>query len=307
MKPQSVGMYHPAKIKTWGDALRHNRVVNDLDELRFKGTKGGHCFFQFVPASPEDPFLREEKAFVQPFIEFVMAEQTHRTAPETQEGFVEVAKLRHEDPEYFYWPRYFNAKYYFGTAAKAANFQGGRGLDVGCLTTHGLATHYGYYETYFGMEMHAIDLNLPLEQEGERVKSADVRNLPFPNDYFDWATVPMVFGFGRPSDTILEIIVGLSELYRTTKGFVHIADDTIMPEVVFVAQQLGFRTYYNTRKTSDRGMPLTMPMGLFLIKDRSVYPQLMAYIENHGRAIPYSLRDQDLVLPLRDLLIDDHK
>ena len=296
--------FTPPRIRTWAEALQHNRVINTVDSLsRLPAAR--HYHFEARP--PGTPFPSRALDFARPFIEFVQVEQLHRDAEETKDGFAAVAELRHSDPEYFYFSRYSSKEYLFGEGAKALGFVGRRGLDVGCVT-QGLPQTV-FYNRGFRMQMQGIDINLPVEREQPNIIQADVRNLPFEDDSFDFATVAMIFGLGRPSDTILEIAVGISELSRVTNGFIYLADRHVMPEVVFVAQEMGFRVFITPRPYSEMGDLNLFPMGMFLVRkdiplEQNVFSRLLPRLAEEGAEIDAVAPDQDLVLPIRNLLVE---
>lgn len=259
---------------------------------------GQEVSYIFEPARVSRPFPAASKAAALPFIRFVDQEQQKRWNRRAAAGFDRVADLLHQDREYFYIPRYSSPEYFFGGEAKNLGFLKKRGLDVGCRSM--MTPHYMQYSFYFQMEMFGVDVFLDPDMQTDRVVTGDVKNLPFANDYFDFATVAMIFGLGRPSDTILEIAAGLSELRRTVRGFVYLADRHVMPEVVFAGQQLGFRTLIVDRAASAKSGG-AFPIGTYLVKDTLVFPLLIAQLLLAGKELPYSLPEDDLRLPQRHL------
>lgn len=288
----------PRRIRNWQQALKHNRVVNPIDRLE-RDASDSDVAYVMRAAGTGTPFSAASKGEALPFIRFIKREQKQRWRRWTTTGFEKVATLRHADPEYFYMPRYSDLEYIFGGEAREIGFFQKRGLDVGCRSM--MDPHYLRYSQHFQMEMFGVDIFLDPALQNEQVVIGDVRNLPFANDYFDFATVAMIFGFGRPSDTILEIAVGLSELHRTVKGFVYLADRYVMPEVVFVAQQLGFRTLVVNMGSSSLAINGIFPMGTFLVKNTIVMPHLIAQLLATGKEIPFSPPKEDLYLPRRRL------
>jgi hypothetical protein len=119
--------------------------------------------------------------------------------------------------------------------------------------------HWKYYEG-LGARMHAIDL-YPDPAES-RVGFGDARLLEFPNESFDFLTVPMLLGPGNPCATTLEIAFCMTETHRVLRsgGFVYIADGIIHPCVCFTAQMTGFKV------TCTKGGGLGGVIGTVLFK-----------------------------------------
>lgn len=114
--------------------------------------------------------------------------------------------------------------------------------------------HYLYYED-IGCVMEAIDLNAGAGDEP--IKYGDARMLFYPAESFDFVTTPMLLGPQNVCATPIEVALCISEFSRVLRpgGFFYLADPTIEPSVVYMAQQAGFDCYYS------RGKCWGLPVG----------------------------------------------
>jgi len=180
---------------------------------------------------------------------------------------------------FLYAPRSTFPLFYFSESLSPA-FSGLSGLDVGArvpredddtfqrvalkrsdnpMLRETFLPYWQHYES-LGASMRAIDI-IPGRTD-PRIEFGDARLLAFPNDSFDFLTVPMLLGPGNPCSTTLEMTACLSEMWRVLKapGFVHIADATLHPSVCYAAELAGFVVAYSKDHTKG------VPVGTFLLK-----------------------------------------
>lgn len=216
----------------------------------------------FLMASRGWVLPAQRKACIQPFVDFIAGERARRHEPEGREGWASVAKLR-SPHERHYLPR--DAHPYFAFDPSFASLFGGvRVLDVGCRNFNDVP----FFERYrrMGAEALGVDINARTDL-AKGVHQGDVRMLPFEDASFDFISVPKIFGCECPSNTLLEIVVGLSELHRVlANGMVHIADHYIAPELAYVAQAVGFRVFTSPLWTAEWRPWDGVPVGYLLAK-----------------------------------------
>ncbi|MFA6170397.1 MAG: hypothetical protein WCW67_06830 [Candidatus Margulisiibacteriota bacterium] len=245
----------------WPEAFRQNIKLNSGDlinnspnDLVMIGTeKGG----RLAP---------DQRTAIEQMTAFIHRQQKLRGLPSVESGWEQLTDLTNECQGY-YFPRFGNQAFRFGEEL-ARLFPGLKVLDVGCRVPPDETPFFEYYGR-LGAKTVGIDIiNDELLPPGTRV--GDVRALPFERASFDFITVPKIFGFGNPADTILEVVAGLSELYRVLdNGLVHLADNCLSPGIVYAANLAGFRYYYHREHLTPGKDWTGLPAGSFLVKKES--------------------------------------
>ena len=261
----------PQPIRNWTEAFARNFTLATVVEGIFNPTiihglsprgKGLVCglFLQdeLLPISPR------EKAGIRPFIEFIQREQRARESVETRQGWERITELTGNVVDH-YLPRHSDATYVFSPRHQRL-FKDRRVLDIGCRVNPGLTPFYRHYRQ-FGAIARGIDLKLETGEETAEVSKGDARMLPFADKSFDFITLPKIYGWRNPANTVLEVTAGLSELYRVLdNGLVHVADDMISPKVAYIADRIGFRCFLSPAWVGSLKPWNGIPVGLMMVK-----------------------------------------
>lgn len=236
---------------TWAKALENNPRLDKADHLLW-----GHLFSAKI-ATTEDGKIgltntrtailpAETKQRITRLANFVAEQQALRQGEgengEAEAGWQKAAEIRSDDAEH-YKPRDINPMFKFAST-HSNSFSGLRVLDIGCRVG---ASEEPQYEHYRKMGAGAIGLDLNIENDPVKgTYQGDVRMLPDHLGEFDFITIPKIFGWHAPSETILEMAVGFAELARVLdNGLIHIADEHILPELAYIAFRMGFRCFVN--------------------------------------------------------------
>jgi hypothetical protein len=247
-------------ITSWEMARQFNLSAAVVDRILDKNSTSGLA----VDLSRMQPFDAAKIRILDAQVDFIARQQLTRWAPPTRAGFAGLETLRPET-NFYYTPRDTDGFFYF-RRQHADLFRGIRGLDVGYLTDGPESSHTEYYRR-FGAEMVGIDLLLPESAPAQGLYREDIRNLSgalFREAKFKFITVSAVFGEACPSDHILEIAAGLSEINRVLDedGLAFFAQAYPEPAVWYTALRLGFRVFYNDSNLRK------LPQGWFLIKGK---------------------------------------
>jgi SAM-dependent methyltransferase len=248
---------HPGHVlESWESALAENKAIPTWDRLSANNLE--IC----LPSGIKRALVGASR--------FAIREsECRRATNQTPEGWQRLCNLT-SGVHHLYTPRWSFPVFYFPEETRFV-FSGLCGLDVGArvsskdnlfkrgplrlstdnpLLRETFVPHWKYYEV-FGARMHAIDLYPdPVES---RVAFGDARLLDFPNESFDFLTLPMLLGPGNPCATALEIAFCVAEIHRVLRsgGFAYIADAIVQPCVCFTAQINGFKV--TCTKGSGRG------------------------------------------------------
>jgi len=287
------------KINTWEQAFRLNfepqTRVYDTHEWSESFSPNFKNEFQAVLQA------KTQKRRIDALVDFVLRQQLSRWQRGCADGFKELANLRFEgnlapllylgrDPNGYFYRKY------------TSMFSGIIGLDVGCQlfeeSKHNFAIpHYEYYRKLGAKRMIGIDMLLKEANEKEDVYPTDVRNMDTPallqeKGIAHFATVAKIFGKTSPSNTVLEIAGGLSELQRVLRldGLIFVADSRIDTALVYIAQKLGFKVFHNTIRTATL---LNLPLGYFIVHancpvDQNHFSEVLSILgENQLEILPY--------------------
>jgi SAM-dependent methyltransferase len=293
------------RITSWSEARQRNFVLNSGDRVAvfdWVDRRGEPVKASQICPTPEGGKLTpEQKADIRPFVDFILEQQLRRHLPEVEREWREITALK-SDRDSLYTPRYahliFKFRKEFGEL-----FAGRRVLDIGCRIE---TPEYAFYRYYRNLGAKSVGIDLSVEEDAkEGVFRGDARMLAFPDRNFDYVTLPMIYGLNNPAETVLEIVAGLSELYRVSdNGLVHIADPILLPGLVYIANMLGFRYFYNFRWYDSADDWNGIPVGSLLVKRDAPLSgnPFQAVITEHlqGREFSFSSEGTD-ELPFRRL------
>lgn len=294
------------RITSWREAFRRNHVLNTGDKVQefdSYDTRGRQIRASRISLTPAGGRLTpEQKADIQLFVEFIQRQQLERHSDEVKREWNGITSLRIAR-DFLYAPRHTHLVFKFRSEFEHL-FPGRRVLDVGCAVEDGRSAFYRYYRG-FGASTTGIDLSVE-DNPSERVFKGDARMLPFSDKGFDFVTLPMIYGLNNPAETVLEIAAGLSELYRVMdNGLVHIADPILLPGLVYIANLLGFRCFYNFQWHDSADDWNGIPVGSLLMKKDAPLPEnpfqavVIEHLRNHEIAFSTDGTDE---LPVRNLI-----
>ncbi len=298
--PKMVGA---KRIMSWGKARQRNFVLNPGDDLlveQGRGRTGQEITFKQLRLTPEGGRLTaNQKKAIWPFIEFINGHQRQRHAPAVEREWSSLLALKREETS-LYSPRHPYLIYAFEPKFGRL-FKDLRVLDIGCVVE---PPNFPFYQYYRKLGAAAIGIDISIENNPEAgAFHGDVRRLDFSDRSFDFVTIPMIFGIHNPAPTVLEIVAGLSELYRVLdRGIIHIADPILLPGLVYIANMLGFRYFYNQKRSEGNWNGI--PVGSLLIKraDQLSGNPFQGIIDKYllANEIIFSQNGKD-ALPLRKL------
>ena len=287
--------FNPCRVQTWAEAEKRNfALCKPLQETLTVGERGK----------------------IKGWVDFIKEQQAQRYLPATVHAWRGVTLYVSDHPKHYDYrdpDGVFSQKY-------SEIFAGRRVLDIGCRVVN---PEHALYRHYRNMGAKAIGIDLLLEKDDptEGIYQGDARMLAFPEAAFDFIDVPWLFGFGNPSNTILEVVAGFSELYRVLdNGLVHIANGSVRlavgispsPALVYIANLLQFG-FYCLDKEKDG-----IPKGYYLVKKdkpmkqnpfRDIFCQLEEYEVNLSRYKEAGRRSEDrifFVWFMGDIGIDRH-
>ncbi len=211
-----------------------------------------------------DPLPLEVRQAISPFVQFIAGEQERRQASpgEVLTEWRKITELASEGGTLFA-PRFGSPWYKFGERHQGIFTDLCSVLDVGCRVFPDEEAHYQYYRN---MGAHAIGIDI-IDDGDPSTSVGDVRLLSHADATFDFITIASIFGHGNPAPTYLEVAAGISELHRVLgNGLIHIADKYMVPEVLFIAQLLGFQCFINPCRTLLIDDWNGIPVGALLVK-----------------------------------------
>ncbi|MBI5700000.1 methyltransferase domain-containing protein [Candidatus Saganbacteria bacterium] len=294
------------RITSWREAYRRNYVLNSgdkVDEFDWYDTRGREIRASRIFTTPEGGRLTaEQKAEIRSFVDFVRRQQVARHSDDVEREWRGITALK-RGRAFLYAPRHSHLLFKFRREYDFL-FAGRRVLDIGCAVEDGRSAFYSYYRG-FGASAVGIDLSVE-DNPNEGIFKGDARMLAFPDRSFDFVTLPMIYGLNNPAETVLEIAAGLSELHRVLdNGLVHIADPILLPGLVYIANMLGFRCFYNYRWHDSADDWNGIPVGSLLMKKDAPLPEnpFQAVVSDclREREISFSAEGTD-ELPFRELI-----
>lgn len=296
------------KINNWKQAttvdcyickvvFTHSPKFPHFNLPQFRIPKYNRHWMEIIPADIIG-FSQKEKGMkgitADALVDFVKREQLTRWESHTSEEFANFASIIKDHASTdsrLYLPRHGDKIHLFQNKFLGL-FEGVRGLDVGCRVFPGDMPHYEYYKKA-GARMIGIDIFLCAPRPAANLYRENVLDLsgqPFcQKNYFDFITVPMIFGYDNPVSSVLGIAIGLSELARVLNnaGLIYIANDNCLDlGVAYVAQRIGFRAFFN-----DTIGNLEIPCGMFLIKANATK------VSDHFQKLIDELEAKNLELP----------